>query len=170
MRARTGFIAAILVLVPAIALIVLALRKDNRGANGADANVGKSAPASTSSTERLIRRHILETTNDPQSVEFVRWGPHDDGRVLRRLATELGGPLPSFHFCRVTFRARNDRGAVEFFDKIAVVYQGRVMLLVNDAGDGWAGTWFPDLIELGHIMADPEFWPGRPESDPPPSG
>src|SRR5260370_36398019 len=39
--------------------------------------------------EKIVRAYILDSSNDPTSVEFSRWGPNVSGDQLRALVKQL---------------------------------------------------------------------------------
>jgi hypothetical protein len=43
----------------------------------------------TGAEEKAVHRYILEHAEDPESVEFLRWGPHDLNGELHKLALKL---------------------------------------------------------------------------------
>lgn len=73
-----------------------------------------------SAEEEVARKYILDTANDPASVEFVAWGPHlENARLL--LAIE------SMRLIRVKYRAKNAAGAKEFFDDYVLMRDGKAV-------------------------------------------
>jgi len=100
--------------------------------------------------EELVKAHILEEADDPKSVEFIQWGPHD-------LTGELGlnkwvGWRPHhadknrpLKVLRVVYRenvpARSPAvrlEAKERFDMIFAVQNGKVLTgFGNEWGDNW---------------------------------
>jgi hypothetical protein len=136
--------------------------------------------------EAAVRAFILENVDDPKSVEFARWGPHDLGAKLgaqrkhaflfneRRLIELLNygldrlkkkfDSLPDkpYPLVRVRFRLANRMGGRELVDAVFVVV-GKTVLPFAAARDG--DEWMADMKEriesLGRLFRErPGTFPG----------
>jgi hypothetical protein len=118
--------------------------------------VAEQRSSSRGKEESLVRKWVLETANDPSSVEFDRWGPHDlnvkygtayllggvpvvlaDNQEARAVAFAGDGKQPS-KIIRVRFREKNTKGAKQMKDWLIEI-QGEKIVHVetNIAGDDW---------------------------------
>jgi hypothetical protein len=100
--------------------------------------------------EELVKEYVLTNADDPDSVEFARWGPHD-------LNSELGIRWPPFgndflptKGVRVAYRANNEFGAKTLRDQIFFIQDGKVVWAIpNKSGDNWKEDWkaFEQLVK-----------------------
>jgi len=116
--------------------------------------------------EELVRKYILDTAHDPNSVEFDRWGPHDltaelgvTGIVGFCAALDPGTRPISFpksgmketrpdKVIRVCFREKNALGAKQFKDALFLIQDEKVVEAgVNQFGDDWHELWRQLLLE-----------------------
>src|SRR5262245_20909664 len=118
-------------------------------------------PAPLGPEEKLVRAWILENADDPKSVAFASWGPHDlKAQVGMKAAHELviltpyagqvnairdalkgmgEGPLAAV---RVRYRMKNKAGALELYDHLFAVGRGKAAAFnPNEYGDGWRAAW-----------------------------
>jgi hypothetical protein len=88
--------------------------------------------------ERLVKKYIVDHANDPDSLRFVKWGPHDPDRKLSATLPGKFTGLPDGYYVRVCYRAKNHNGAMQFYDALVVVQGARVKGAVgNGYGDDW---------------------------------
>jgi hypothetical protein len=114
------------------------------------------------SDEQKVRAWIIDHADDPKSVEFVSWGPHDLKGELRAMAEKQrtgAGPFVFFNpvrdmieeadkVLRVRYRAKNRLGATQLYDSLvfmgehegATLGRGKVAVMNNDLGDDWLQT------------------------------
>lgn len=114
-----------------------------------------------SETEARVRQFILDNADDPESVQFASWGPHDLTGELRRLTGQYiearrpreddgfstTGPSwydpairDSDYIVRVRFRTKNRLGALELLDTLCFLRnseQGVAYIYPNPLGDQW---------------------------------
>jgi hypothetical protein len=122
--------------------------------------------------EEAVKKYILDHANDPKSVEFVTWGPHDLKGELDALSKDIsrtwgeidkvrredekarkdrgefvitGPTLPqvkqehvSGDILRVRWREKNKAGALEVYDSLFTVRNGKVIDATPQRnGDEW---------------------------------
>jgi hypothetical protein len=123
--------------------------------------------------EEAVKKYILDHANDPKSVEFVTWGPHDLkgelaalAKEVSRVSDELNGvrlenekaqaktqnihvpAAPGFPkakredtsgpILRVRWREKNKAGALEVYDSLFTVRDGKVIDATPQRnGDEW---------------------------------
>ena len=129
---------------------------------------GLKGVAPTGAQEQAVAKHVLETANDPKSVEFVKWGPHltvdlvvssgrNQGKKLTP-AEELQAreQLDKKNFggvFRVVYRSKNNSGAVQMFDTLIGVNKDHTInttespkgMQANDGGEDWIKHAFPGI-------------------------
>ena len=91
--------------------------------------------------EHLVAKYIIDRAGDPDSISFVKWGPHK-------------GSNPKC--VRVIYRGKNNMGTLELGDIIVVVNNGKVTeSLKNPFGDdyveGWRKVMAPPKMTSLHI-------------------
>lgn len=77
--------------------------------------------------ETLVAKFIVETANEPGSVEFVKWGPHLEGEGIYRVALR-----------------QKQAGNMMFQDYLYRIKDGKAskMVLPNVFGDDWINKRF----------------------------
>jgi hypothetical protein len=108
-------------------LCVVILAGCSRVSNPAS-GVGPSTAA-----EAAVAKHIVERANEPSSVVFVKWGPNRGDTF------------------RVAYRAKNESGNPQFYDRLFVVEKNMNVKLAgpNAGGDTWIEQLAPPKENKG---------------------
>jgi hypothetical protein len=88
--------------------------------------------------EKAVRDWIVDNANDPASVQFARWGPHNPKGNDDFLAP-LGVDVPKgVAVLRVRWREKNKVGALTLHDELFAVSESKVSRIgENHEGDDW---------------------------------
>jgi hypothetical protein len=121
-------------------LITLSIVKGNR--NDGNEVMGTTAEARSEPRgreEEIVKNWVMEHADDPRSVAFAKWGPHDFKGVLygleqewrrktgRAWDTHLAPAAPGNGVLRLRWREKNRLGALTLHDRIFYLKDGRVV-------------------------------------------
>jgi hypothetical protein len=88
--------------------------------------------------EKAVRDWIVDNANDPASVQFARWGPHNpkgNDDFLARLGVDVPKGVAVL---RVRWREKNKVGALTLHDELFAVSESKVSRIgENHDGDDW---------------------------------
>lgn len=110
--------------------------------------LGGSGVAPVTPEERFLAKHITDTSNEPNSVEFARFESEDQLALIEEAKkrgewkgfetmNDFGKQMAAI--VRVAYRHRNNFGSLEFVDTIYYVSREKTILMAhpNPWGDNW---------------------------------
>ncbi len=109
--------------------------------SGVPAVPGLVGVAPSTPEERVVAKHVLETTVNPKDVKFLKWGPHD-----------LEGKLdPPWKIVRVRYEMTVS-GNVHPMDMLFYMSDGKVGFpMPTVGGDDWLSTKQP-ISNMGNMV------------------